>query len=62
MAEWRRQFAALEIGHLRSPAVRHRDPNPYEALSIAPNMQCRSWRIIRVLFGILFMTTITKSD
>ncbi len=28
LTQWRRQFAALEIGHLRSPAVHHRDPNP----------------------------------
>jgi cation diffusion facilitator CzcD-associated flavoprotein CzcO len=29
MHQWNRQFAALEIPHLRSPAVHHSDPNPY---------------------------------
>lgn len=29
MAQWKQQFAALEIPHLRSPAVHHPDPNPY---------------------------------
>lgn len=27
--QWQQQFAALEIPHLRSPAVHHPDPNPY---------------------------------
>jgi cation diffusion facilitator CzcD-associated flavoprotein CzcO len=27
--QWQQQFAALEISHLRSPAVHHPDPNPY---------------------------------
>lgn len=30
LTQWHRQFAALEIPHLRSPAVHHPDPNPYE--------------------------------
>ncbi|MBW4621229.1 MAG: lysine N(6)-hydroxylase/L-ornithine N(5)-oxygenase family protein [Cyanosarcina radialis HA8281-LM2] len=30
MTRWQHQFAALEIPHLRSPAVHHPDPNPYE--------------------------------
>jgi hypothetical protein len=30
MTQWQHQFAALEIPHLRSPAVHHPDPNPYE--------------------------------
>ncbi|MBO3457416.1 lysine N(6)-hydroxylase/L-ornithine N(5)-oxygenase family protein [Aetokthonos hydrillicola Thurmond2011] len=29
MSRWKRQFAALEIPHLRSPAVHHPDPNPF---------------------------------
>jgi len=29
MHQWQQQFAALEIPHLRSPAVHHPDPNPY---------------------------------
>lgn len=29
MRQWNHQFAALEIPHLRSPAVHHPDPNPY---------------------------------
>ena len=29
MSQWERQFAALEIPHLRSPAVHHPDPNPF---------------------------------
>jgi len=37
LTQWRRQFAALEIGHLRSPAVHHRDPNPYELRRFAEN-------------------------
>jgi len=42
LTQWRRQFAALEIGHLRSPAVHHRDPNPYELRRFAEN---RSWEL-----------------
>ncbi len=30
MSQWQRQFRAQEIPHLRSPAVHHPDPNPYE--------------------------------
>ena len=37
LTQWRRQFAALEIGHLRSPAVHHPDPNPYELRRFAEN-------------------------
>ena len=29
MSQWDHQFAALEIPHLRSPAVHHPDPNPF---------------------------------
>ncbi|WP_026732574.1 FAD-dependent oxidoreductase [Fischerella sp. PCC 9605] len=29
MSQWQHQFAALEIPHLRSPAVHHPDPNPF---------------------------------
>jgi cation diffusion facilitator CzcD-associated flavoprotein CzcO len=29
MYQWQQQFAALEIPHLRSPAVHHPDPDPY---------------------------------
>lgn len=29
MSRWQQQFAALEIPHLRSPAVHHPDPNPF---------------------------------
>ena len=29
MSQWEQQFAALEIPHLRSPAVHHPDPNPF---------------------------------
>ncbi|MBD2197280.1 MULTISPECIES: FAD/NAD(P)-binding protein [Calothrix] len=29
MSNWEHQFAALEIPHLRSPAVHHPDPNPF---------------------------------
>ncbi|MBD2209462.1 SidA/IucD/PvdA family monooxygenase [Nostoc linckia FACHB-104] len=29
MSNWQHQFAALEIPHLRSPAVHHPDPNPF---------------------------------
>ncbi|NJM19460.1 MAG: lysine N(6)-hydroxylase/L-ornithine N(5)-oxygenase family protein [Richelia sp. RM2_1_2] len=29
MNQWEHQFAALEIAHLRSPAVHHPDPNPF---------------------------------
>jgi lysine/ornithine N-monooxygenase len=30
MKQWQEQFAAQQILHLRSPAVHHPDPNPYE--------------------------------
>ncbi|MEA5516949.1 FAD/NAD(P)-binding protein [Nodularia sp. UHCC 0506] len=29
MSRWQQQFAALDIPHLRSPAVHHPDPNPF---------------------------------
>lgn len=29
ISRWTSQFAALEIPHLRSPAVHHPDPNPF---------------------------------
>ncbi|MBU7587214.1 MAG: SidA/IucD/PvdA family monooxygenase [Nostoc sp. TH1S01] len=29
LSGWKQQFAALEIPHLRSPAVHHPDPNPF---------------------------------
>lgn len=29
LSQWQQQFAALEIPHLRSPAVHHPDPDPY---------------------------------
>ena len=37
MAQWKQQFAALEIPHLRSPAVHHPDPNPYALRAFATN-------------------------
>ncbi|PSB10947.1 FAD-dependent oxidoreductase [Pleurocapsa sp. CCALA 161] len=30
MSQWQEQFAAQQISYLRSPAVHHPDPNPYE--------------------------------
>lgn len=35
LSQWDYQFAALEIPHLRSPAVHHPDPNPYALRSFA---------------------------
>ncbi|MFO8038164.1 MAG: FAD/NAD(P)-binding protein, partial [Sodalinema sp.] len=35
MAQWKQQFGALEIPHLRSPAVHHPDPNPYALRAFA---------------------------
>jgi hypothetical protein len=35
MQQWHHQFAALEIPHLRSPAVHHPDPNPHALRSFA---------------------------
>jgi cation diffusion facilitator CzcD-associated flavoprotein CzcO len=40
VSQWRRQFAALEIEHLRSPAVHHPAPNPYELRRFAENRPC----------------------
>jgi len=43
MHQWQQQFAALEIPHLRSPAVHHPDPNPYALRRFAesrPNELC----------------------
>ena len=37
VSQWRRQFTALEIEHLRSPAVHHPAPNPYELRRFAEN-------------------------
>ena len=48
LTQWRRQFAALEIGHLRSPAVHHPDPNPYELRRFAEN---RSWELFPLRFA-----------
>jgi hypothetical protein len=41
MSRWEHQFAALEIPHLRSPAVHHPDPNPF-ALRKFAEFQSRS--------------------
>ncbi len=35
MRQWHHQFAALEIPHLRSPAVHHPDPNPHALRTFA---------------------------
>ncbi|PSB13635.1 FAD-dependent oxidoreductase [filamentous cyanobacterium CCP1] len=35
MSRWQYQFAALEIPHLRSPAVHHPDPNPFALRAFA---------------------------
>ncbi|MCJ8279208.1 MAG: lysine N(6)-hydroxylase/L-ornithine N(5)-oxygenase family protein, partial [Rivularia sp. ALOHA_DT_140] len=37
MSQWEHQFAALEIPHLRSPAVHHPDPNPFGLRKFAEN-------------------------
>jgi cation diffusion facilitator CzcD-associated flavoprotein CzcO len=39
MNRWFHQFAALEIPHLRSPAVHHPHPNPYALRSFAENRE-----------------------
>ncbi len=40
MSQWKRQFAALEIPHLRSPAVHHPDPDPYALRRFAERRPC----------------------
>ncbi|MBD2355012.1 SidA/IucD/PvdA family monooxygenase [Tolypothrix sp. FACHB-123] len=40
MTNWERQFAALEIPHLRSPAVHHPDPNPFALRKFAESRPC----------------------
>ncbi|MEL7083428.1 MAG: FAD/NAD(P)-binding protein [Cyanobacteria bacterium J06597_1] len=35
MQQWHHQFAAMDIPHLRSPAVHHPDPNPHALRSFA---------------------------
>ena len=35
LSQWQRQFAAQQIPHLRSPAVHHPDPNPYQLRTFA---------------------------
>ena len=37
MSQWRQQFAAQEIPHLRSPAVHHPDPDPFSLRRFAEN-------------------------
>jgi cation diffusion facilitator CzcD-associated flavoprotein CzcO len=37
MSRWNEQFSALEIPHLRSPAVHHPDPNPHALQGFAEN-------------------------
>lgn len=37
MSQWRQQFAAQEIPHLRSPVVHHPDPDPYSLRRFAEN-------------------------
>ncbi len=37
MSRWQEQFDALEIPHLRSPAVHHPDPNPFALRQFAQN-------------------------
>ena len=35
--QWQQQFAAQQIPHLRSPAVHHPDPNPFQLRTFAKN-------------------------
>ncbi|NJK49051.1 lysine N(6)-hydroxylase/L-ornithine N(5)-oxygenase family protein [Candidatus Gracilibacteria bacterium] len=37
LSQWRHQFSAQEIPHLRSPAVHHPDPNPFALRAFAEN-------------------------
>ncbi len=37
MSQWQQQFAAQQIPYLRSPAVHHPDPNPYQLRAFAEN-------------------------
>ncbi|UWU47461.1 L-lysine 6-monooxygenase (NADPH-requiring) [Limnospira platensis C1] len=37
LEQWRHQFKAQEIPHLRSPAVHHPDPDPYSLRRFAEN-------------------------
>ena len=37
LSQWRRQMAAQEIEHLRSPAAHHPDPNPFALRKFAEN-------------------------
>ncbi|NES76190.1 MULTISPECIES: FAD/NAD(P)-binding protein [Okeania] len=37
MSQWRQQFAAQDIPHLRSPVVHHPDPDPYSLRRFAEN-------------------------
>lgn len=37
MSQWQHQFAAQQIPYLRSPAVHHPDPHPYQLRSFAEN-------------------------
>ncbi len=39
MRQWQRQFAAQQIPCLRSPAVHHPDPNPYQLRNFAEHRQ-----------------------
>lgn len=39
MSRWQNQFDALEIPHLRSPAVHHPNPNPFALRQFAQNRQ-----------------------
>ncbi|MBD2772159.1 FAD-dependent oxidoreductase [Iningainema tapete] len=39
ISRWQKQFAALEIPHLRSPAVHHPDPNPFALRKFAESRQ-----------------------
>ena len=35
MSQWQQQFAAQQIPYLRSPAVHHPDPNPFQLRTFA---------------------------
>ncbi|MGD1920769.1 MAG: FAD/NAD(P)-binding protein [Pleurocapsa sp.] len=37
LSQWQQQFAAQQIPYLRSPAVHHPDPNPYQLRTFAEN-------------------------
>jgi cation diffusion facilitator CzcD-associated flavoprotein CzcO len=53
MSRWQDQFNALEIPHLRSPAVHHPHPNPYALREFAQELKLIPRLAVRGMQGVM---------